>query len=128
MLAERRIQQIDISTKKKGSFSQLFGRSKENPDLRKELEAKSKSKSIDITAFERRKDAESAKPEQHDFRHLLRHTDPSNQPPMQSEGVWPRPETHQTSRTSSYQPKIERLRDEDESTNSNQDYDHETLF
>ncbi len=82
-------------------------------------------KSLDITAFERRKDAESVEPEQHDFRYLLRQTDHSKQPPTQS-GAWPISEPHQTS--SYHQPIPDQARDEDMSINGSQDYDHETQF
>lgn len=68
------------------SLSKLFGRTKDKDvDLRHELEAKTQqSKSIDFAALEKKKDVELVEPEQHDFRHLLRQTDHSKQPTVQS--------------------------------------------
>lgn len=68
-------------TKKKGGF-RLFSRSSKNveDEMKKELEAKSKSKKIDIKALEESQQAKvmvrTSKP-QLDFRHLLRKTEHS---------------------------------------------------
>ena len=129
VLLERKLQErvIEVPSKKRGSLSKLFGRTKDKDvDLRHELQAKTQqSKTLDLAALEKKKYVELVEPEQHDFRHLLRQTDHSKQPTGQS-GAWPqRPETRQTGQTGYRQPSIE----EQVSTNStSQDYDHETLF
>ena len=87
---ERRLQERNEATKKKGTSFSVFRRtnSKEKEmDLRRELEVRSKSKSIDVVAIERQRDPSVTKPEQHDFRHLLRQTDHLQQPNKQDEPV-----------------------------------------
>ena len=113
---ERKRQEVP---KKKGSSFKLFGKPKDQEiDLRKELEARSRSKVIDVNALERRHDTQTASaPEQHDFRHLLRQTDHSKQT---SQTGLPGSETHQSQ---------QRNEDEIHSTdNGRQDYDYETQF
>ena len=115
-LLERKLQEVP---KKKGSSFKLFGKPKDQEvDLRKELETRSRSKVIDVSALERKRDTQTvSSPEQHDFRHLLRQTDHSKQ-------------TSQTGLTGSEtrQPQP-RKEDEIHSTgNGRQDYDYETQF
>ena len=116
-LSERRLQEMP---KKKGSSFKLFGKSKDQEvDLRKELEARSRSKVIDVASLERRRDTRTASsPEQHDFRHLLRQTDHSK--PVNQTGPRTGSETHQ--------PGFTQPRKVVQHTNGSQDSDYETQF
>lgn len=81
-LMERRNQEREQATKKRGTFK-FFSRSSksfEEEDTKKELEAKTKAKKIDLKALEesrRQKARQSTDKQQKDFRHVLRQTDPS---------------------------------------------------
>lgn len=78
---ERKKQERDQSSKKRGSFK-FFSRSSKSfeEDVKKEFEAKIKTKKIDIKALEesrKEKVRQSSEKQQKDFRHVLRHTDHS---------------------------------------------------
>ena len=90
VLMERRLQERNEAAKKRGSSLSMFRRTdskQKDVDLRRELEARSKSKSIDVAAIEKQRDSLDTKSEQHDFRHLLRQTDHLHQTTKQDEPV-----------------------------------------
>lgn len=118
---EQRQQERTVALKTKGSHStNIFCRTKDRDvDLRKELEAKSRSKVVDVVALEQKQLMTDSAPEQHDFRHLLRHTEPRTNQIVSQPTV-----THQSSQTKS----TGRLTTEKMSTNPSQDYDYETQF
>lgn len=80
---ERKKQEMEQSKRKKGSFK-FFSRSSKNmeEEIRKEFEAKSRAKKIDVQALEESRKVrtrENTEREQKDFRHLLRRTDQPRQ-------------------------------------------------
>lgn len=77
---ERRNQERELATKKRGSSFKLFSRSSKNmeEEIKKEFEAKSKPRKIDIKALEesrKEKVKQSSENQQKDFRHLLKRAD-----------------------------------------------------
>ncbi len=78
-LLERR-EQLQAATKRRGSGFKLFSRSSKNmeEEIKREFEAKSKPRKIDVKALEesrKEKAKQSSESQQKDFRHLLKRAD-----------------------------------------------------